>query len=42
MAIALIVGTVIFCLLGAGLAYFVTDKVTKDVEDPKTKQEYRK
>jgi len=37
MAIAIIVGTVIYLIIFGVTAYFVTDKVTRETEDEKTK-----
>lgn len=42
MSLTLIIGTVIFIAIFIGAAYLITDKVTKEAEDEKTKQEYRK
>lgn len=40
--VALIVGSVFFIVIFGVTAYFVVDKVSKEAEDEKTRQEYRK
>jgi hypothetical protein len=40
--VALIIGTIFYIILFLVAAYFVNERITRDVKDEKTKREYRK